>query len=650
MIGISRKKRKAKKLKLFRHKTLSLAASVIACALMLGGFAQARVFVPKSHNTAPPQQDTVGSHHYIDSLQPSLVIQDSLRATYKYTDGLRKMTIHGDSTAAERLFLETLEIDSTYAPAMYQLASHYMERDPQKAHDYAHKAYRSDTTSRWYATLYGQSLLITRRYDEALPIFRTLMRRDRNNPEYYRITAMLYQQRQQPFSAISILDSADMQLGKVEHLAQLKRHLLISTNQFDRAIEEAQALVDAAPYDQSAVLSLGETYAAAGKDSLARLTMQQAIKMDSTNITPLAVYADFCLQHRDTKGYLRTLARLFAQSEYPFQRKVDMFEQLKRDNKFYGENYFDMNSIISAIVMTHPNEKRAIDLYGEHLIAGGNVEAALSHFKFHLADTPPQMDYYIAVIDIEEYLQHPDSVDYYVQRAVEQFPDNPVLYIRKANRQYLNGDLLGAIKSFESAIELSPTDSLKGQIWGYIGDTYHAIAEKAEAGSKADTTQYKIRMSLKKAMKQCYAAYDQTLALWGENASVLNNYAYFLSEEDRDLERALGMSKKAIEIERNNSTFIDSYAWILYKLDRFDEARNYMRQALSLDRTKSAELPLHYGDILFALGEKFMAETYWQKALELGADKVRIEERLEILKTAPPGAGKIENLLKGKKK
>ena len=86
-----------------------MAASVIACALMLGGFAQARVFVPKSHNTAPPQQDTVGSHHYIDSLQPSLVIQDSLRATYKYTDGLRKITIHGDSTAAERLFLETLE-------------------------------------------------------------------------------------------------------------------------------------------------------------------------------------------------------------------------------------------------------------------------------------------------------------------------------------------------------------------------------------------------------------------------------------------------------------------------------------------------------------------------------------------------------------
>ena len=110
------------------------------------------------------------------------------------------------------------------------------------------------------------------------------------------------------------------------------------------------------------------------------------------------------------------------------------------------------------------------------------------------------------------------------------------------------------------------------------------------------------------------------------------------------------MSARAIYLEKGNATYLDTFAWILYKLGRSEQARTHMRQALSLDTTESPELPLHYGDILFALGEKFMAETYWQKALELGADKVRIEERLEILKTAPPGAGKIENLLKGKKK
>ena len=81
-------------------------------------------------------------------------------------------------------------------------------------------------------------------------------------------------------------------------------------------------------------------------------------------------------------------------------------------------------------------------------------------------------------------------------------------------------------------------------------------------------------------------------------------------------------------MERNNSTYLDTYAWILYKQGLYEEARKYMRQALSYDKSKSPTLPEHYGDILFALGDYFMARTYWGKALELGADKASIEERI----------------------
>ncbi len=56
---------------------------------------------------------------------------------------------------------------------------------------------------------------------------------------------------------------------------------------------------------------------------------------------------------------------------------------------------------------------------------------------------------------------------------------------------------------------------------------------------------------------------------------------------------------------------------------------------MSLDTTGSAALPLHYGDILYELGEKFMAETYWRKALEAGADAAEVEARIEKLKGAP---------------
>jgi Flp pilus assembly protein TadD len=81
---------------------------------------------------------------------------------------------------------------------------------------------------------------------------------------------------------------------------------------------------------------------------------------------------------------------------------------------------------------------------------------------------------------------------------------------------------------------------------------------------------------------------------------------------------------------------MDTHAWILFRMGRLEEARQLMRQAVALDGQKSPELLLHYGDILHALGEQFMAETYWKKALEKGADKTKIEERMKCPKVEKP--------------
>lgn len=583
--------------------------------------------------TATTMAQTTQSDDSTEKEKPQLNIPDSLRAVYKYTEGLKKLIIHHDSVASRKLLREAIDIDSTYSPALYELASQTMEAgiNDAEAIELARKAYLSDTTSRWYTSLYAQTLIVSSRLQEALPIYRRMMRMDNKNPDVYRILSILYQQTGQPISAIAVLDSADMRLGKIPYLSELKRHLLLTTQQYDRAIEEAQRAVDDAPYEQENILGLAETYAAAGRDSLAKATFKRTIEMDSTNLKALGAYSDYALHKNDTKEYLATLQRMFEQREFSAERKLQLLKRLTDNNKFYGENYFAIGRLISTYLIQNPKEKQAVDIYGDHLLAGGDLETALTHFKEHLDDEPPQLDYYMAVIDIEEYMHRADSVDIYVDRATKQFSTNPILYIRRANRLYGKGDLHGAIKSFEQAMVHSQSDTLSGELWGYIGDTYHAMAETKRL--KADTTEYKIKIKPKKAMVKCYEAYRKSLELWGDNPSVLNNYAYYLSEEGRDLEQALEMSKRAIDLKKGNSTFIDTYAWILYKLERYEDARTYMRQALSLDRSNSPTLALHYGDILFALGDKFMAEIYWKRALQNGEDKELVESRLQMLKS-----------------
>ena len=120
---------------------------------------------------------------------------------------------------------------------------------------------------------------------------------------------------------------------------------------------------------------------------------------------------------------------------------------------------------------------------------------------------------------------------------------------------------------------------------------------------------------------------------------MLNNYAYFLSEDDRQLDKAMEMATRANFLSENNPTFLDTLAWILYRMGRYDEAKKYMQQAISLDRSPSAEIYIHYGDILYAMGEDFMAQTYWRKALEQGYDAGKIEKRLEAQRERKAAAG-----------
>ena len=601
---------------------------IVVATILTGFVARAAIYRGDRAQHLSIEDDTTAT-------KPQLIIPDSLRAAYRYTDALKQGLIHKDTAAARKLLIEALQADSLYAPANYQLAQLFLKHNEgvAKAAEYARQAYEQDSTNHWYADTYARTLVLNNRYDEALPLYQRLLKIDANNPDNYRILAMVYQQRKQPYSAISVLDSADMRFGKIPFLSNMKRNLLISTGQMDRAIDEAKENYDAAPYELDNVVSLAETYAAAKRDSLARVTYEQAISMDSTSVIALGSFADFCSQQHDTKGYLGALQRLYALDDFPLERKIDLFERLTADRKLYGNNYFAFGAMATAMALRHPTDKRVVDLYGDHLIAGGDIDAALDHFKLHLDDEPKQLDYYMAVIDIEDYKERPDSVDIYVQRAVQHFPDDPALYIRKANRQYIKGDLQGSVNTFEEAYAIASTDSLRGQIRGYIGDTYHAMVDHLRAGEKADTTGYRLRIKEKKALKLCFESYDKALALYDDNAMVLNNYAYFLSQESDDkelLDRAMRMAARAIYLEKSNATYIDTFAWILYKLGRFEQARTQMRHALSLDTTKSPELPLHYGDILFALNERFMAETYWKRALDMGGDKQSIEQRLAI--------------------
>ena len=133
----------------------------------------------------------------------------------------------------------------------------------------------------------------------------------------------------------------------------------------------------------------------------------------------------------------------------------------------------------------------------------------------------------------------------------------------------------------------------------------------------------------KKQMAEAYAAYDSSLVYNPSNIGALNNYAYYLSVERRDLDKAEEMSYKTVKAEPNNSTYLDTYAWILFEKGNYAEARIYIDNAMKNDGEKSDVIVEHCGDIYFMTGDVEGALKYWKKALEMGSESKTLKQKIE---------------------
>ena len=147
---------------------------------------------------------------------------------------------------------------------------------------------------------------------------------------------------------------------------------------------------------------------------------------------------------------------------------------------------------------------------------------------------------------------------------------------------------------------------MKSNFYGQIGDVYYQLGN----------------------MEETYKAYDEALKFNENNAFVLNNYSYFLTLDKKDLKKAERMAALCIKLEPDNATYIDTYAWVFFMEGNYSLAKIYIENALSKDKTNSAELVDHYGDILYMSGEKEKAIEQWKKAKEMGKESTILDEKI----------------------
>lgn len=539
--------------------------------------------------------------------------EDSLRVAYLYTEGARVVAESGVPIEGLPYWEYILKIDSLHGGANHKMSELAANIHPQDALKYSQRAVESDTTNIEFLGQYAFTQVATGQYKAALQTYNKLLRKDSRNPYNYRMAAALYTNEGMPHMAISLLDSAEYKLGHIEELANYKRVLLVGVRQFDRAISETQSAIANNPFNHSNFRILGEIYARTGQDSLALVNFERAVELAPNDAESLISAAEFNLSRGDYARYFDLVKTLFLLDGEPLDAKLDLYDDLISSVEFYRQNFFAINTLVSILHVKYPDSYEVTSRYATHLIRAGEIEKALEIYRQEVLKEDAPLDAHLSVVDIESFLGLREEMLLHLDEAIAHYPNEESLYLRKAfelQRNADGGSEREIVALYKQAIKMAPDDEAKSDTMASLGDYYHSIENP----------------------KMCYRWYAKALEHNPDNSLVLNNWAYFLSEENKELDKALQMSLRACELTPSNPTYLDTQAWILHLLGRTAEAKTIMRQAVSLDTTEDDTLLLHYAEILEAEGNSFMAEVYYKRALEAGGDEDYINQKLGALK------------------
>ncbi len=537
-----------------------------------------------------------------------LTEKQQLEKAYYFAEGIKAYNLN-DWPNAQALLLKAIKIDPGCDACYYQLANLYINSGIlPEATSFSESAVRLDTSNFWYKLQLARFYTMGRRYNDAIIVFSNLMNERRDLPDLYYDLASLYITSKQPDKALETLDQAADKFGYTEQSAGVRIELLQSLGRHEEALELLEELSENFPSARYYSM-LGEVYSDMGKDSLGLAYFQQALELNADFTPALFGEADYYRRVNKLSIFFDKLNTVFENNAVEKNYKTEYLSMMLRMPQFAAS--FPQQFDTLFMYLRTPPDTLTEPIYGGYLLQTGKVDSAITVFKNNMLRYPESEDALEQYLSVIYYTNNWDTLSKYAAIAMHKYPQKVPFYTMAAIAQWQLKHVPAAIAVLEKAVPLSEEKSPQQiETYALLGDLYH------EAGNA----------------KKAYDAYEKVLAVDSLNVVVLNNYAYYLSLEDKHLDKAYAMSKKAITIEANNATYLDTFGWILFKTGKAIEAKAIFRNAMLYGGKESAVILDHYADVLHALGENDLAAVYWELSLEKEKNP-EVKKKLDQLKS-----------------
>jgi tetratricopeptide (TPR) repeat protein len=299
--------------------------------------------------------------------------------------------------------------------------------------------------------------------------------------------------------------------------------------------------------------------------------------------------------------YFSVLEKFVADPYTPVQGKSDYLTAViqRTDPKFMRSFMPQMDVIMEKTLQVHPSDSTMMGLAAIWYYSTERMDDAQRWFALNSETYPESISARASLVEFLMYAQKWEDLSVEGRKAFEDFPQESA-FLEMASVGDFNLERYDDVMDIcDRVLQVAPRDSSKTlRAWSTKADIYMKLGDSSKA----------------------YKAYDKALKINPDYVYALNNYAYYLSLEGKNLKKAYQMSKRTVEAEPDNATYLDTFGWILFLQGKALEAKPFFKKAMLYGGKESAVIMDHYAEVLYALKEYDLAFVYWNMAKNKNAD------------------------------
>lgn len=536
-----------------------------------------------------------------------------LKYNYIFLEAIKQYQLNNLSGAFELLHYAQ-EINPQAPEVHYELAGYYYNlEDFKQALYHFEKAMELNPNNATYVEKVGQYYVTQKDYDKALPIYEKLYAITESRIDVIDILYRLYGVKENYKKMLEMLERMEMLQGKSESTSLLKMDIYEEMGDKKKEYAELLSWVNQNAYDLNYKVLLGNWLLKNKREKEAYKKFKEVLKEEPDNTFAKFSLLDYYDAINDTKAAEELREDMLQSPKTDKETKLSLLKQVIANNREKEDKGKTKVLKLFNKVLAEPQQDADLTmLKAAFLSALEEPDTIINQlYRDAIAIEPDHKSATLLLIislwDKEKY----EEVAQTAKNAIEYDPEEVIYYyylgVARFN-QHKNDEAIDILKKGVAQAKANTNTSFVSDMYAIMGDLLHAKGLNQEA----------------------FEAYDSCLHWRAENLPALNNYSYYLSLTKKQLKKAEQMSYKTIKAEPKNTTYLDTYAWILFIQERFEEAKIYIDEALKNDSTFSGTIIEHAGDIYFKAGYRDKAIEFWKQSLEKGNSSATLKRKIEL--------------------